>query len=186
MNKTQKLRQDVGERALGNAVAGFTLVELMVTVAVLAILITLAVPSFRDLLSNSRSATLTNELVFSLKLARSEAIKRGVFTEVCPRANAEAATCSASADDWSNGWVVRITEGCIDDCEVLYDSRQGVPSHEVRYSQTRVPFDRSGRLLGSIGGTFTICDPAVKTSARRVVLSGSGRTRLVRLEEGCA
>lgn len=186
MNKREKLRQDVGQRRLGNAVAGFTLVELMVTVAVLAILITLAVPSFRDLLSNSRSATLTNELVFSLKLARSESIKRGLRTEVCPRTTANAATCSASADDWSNGWVVRITEGCVDDCEVLYDSRQGVATHDVRYNQARVPFDRSGRLLGSIGGTFTICDPAVKASARQVVLSGSGRTRLVRLEEGCA
>lgn len=163
--------------------SGFTLIELMVTVAVLATLITIAVPSFRDLLSNSRSATLTNELVFSLKIARSESIKRGVRTELCPRKQGDTATCSTSASDWSNGWVARIVEGCTDNCEVLHDSRQGVPSHAVNYNQTRVSFDRSGRLLGSVGGTFTICDAKVSSSGRQIVLSGTGRTRLVKLSD---
>lgn len=175
-------RQDARHQPDRLGEGGFTLVELMVTVAVLAILITLAVPSFRDLLSNSRSASLTNELLFSLKLARSESIKRGVRTALCPRKDGDAPVCSTSVDDWTNGWVARVAEGCVDDCEVLHDSRQGIPSHAVRYNQTQVSFDRSGRLLGSVGGTFTVCDAKVGSSGRQVVLSGTGRTRLVKLE----
>lgn len=54
---------------------GFTLVELMVTVAVLAILSTIAYPSFQSTIRSNRVATTTNELIASLALARSEAIK---------------------------------------------------------------------------------------------------------------
>ena len=56
---------------------GFTLLELMVTVAVAAILATVAVPGFRDLIQNNRVTTQTNELVSALNFARTEAVKRG-------------------------------------------------------------------------------------------------------------
>ena len=56
---------------------GFTLLELMVTVAVAAILATVAVPGFRDLIQNNRVTTQTNELVTALNFARTEAVKRG-------------------------------------------------------------------------------------------------------------
>jgi type IV fimbrial biogenesis protein FimT len=61
---------------------GFTLLELMVTVAVLAILVTVGVPSFRDLIQNNRVTTQTNELVTALNFARTEAVKRGRAIEV--------------------------------------------------------------------------------------------------------
>ena len=56
---------------------GFTLLELMVAIAVLAILTTVAIPSFRDLIQNNRVTTQTNELVAALTFARTEAVKRG-------------------------------------------------------------------------------------------------------------
>ena len=56
---------------------GFTLLELMVTIAVLAIIATLGVPSFRELIQNNRVTTQTNELVTALNFARAEAVKRG-------------------------------------------------------------------------------------------------------------
>jgi type IV fimbrial biogenesis protein FimT len=71
---------------------GFTLLELMVTIAVLAILATVGVPSFRDLIQNNRVTTQTNELVTALSFARTEAVKRGRPIEV---------TVSQSAPGWS-------------------------------------------------------------------------------------
>ena len=56
---------------------GFTLVELMVTIAVVAILATVAVPGFRDLIRNNRVTAQTNEIVSALNFGRTEAIKRG-------------------------------------------------------------------------------------------------------------
>jgi len=61
---------------------GFTLLELMVTIAVLAILATVGVPSFRDLIQNNRVTTQTNELVSALSFARTEAVKRGRNVDV--------------------------------------------------------------------------------------------------------
>jgi len=75
---------------------GFTLIELMVTLAVLAILLTLAVPSFARLLAANRVSTETSELIASLNLARSEAARR-----------AQGVTLRAiNADDYSKGWRV--------------------------------------------------------------------------------
>ena len=62
---------------------GFTLVELMVTLTVLAILVGVALPSFRDMILNNRRTAIVNDLVSSLLLARSEAIKRGQPVSVC-------------------------------------------------------------------------------------------------------
>lgn len=64
---------------------GFTLIELLVTVAILAILLGLAVPSFRSLIENNRTQTAANNLTGALQFARSEAIKRGVATQICRR-----------------------------------------------------------------------------------------------------
>lgn len=82
---------------------GFTLVELMVTLAVAAVLLTLAAPSMADLLRSNRLAAANNTLVASLNVARAEALRRGRAITVC--ASADQRTCSAS-NDWATGWVV--------------------------------------------------------------------------------
>jgi type IV fimbrial biogenesis protein FimT len=61
---------------------GFTLLELMITIAVLAILVTVGVPGFQELIQNNRVTTQTNELVTALNLARTEAVKRGRHVQV--------------------------------------------------------------------------------------------------------
>lgn len=76
---------------------GFTLLELMVTIAVLAILTTIAIPNFRDLVQSNRVTTQANELVSALTFARMEAVKRG--------RNVRVAVAVANP-----GWTVTVTE----------------------------------------------------------------------------
>jgi len=63
---------------------GFSLVELMVTIAVLAILLAIGIPSFASLIASNRLTSATNELVAALQTARTEAIRRNVRVTVCP------------------------------------------------------------------------------------------------------
>jgi type IV fimbrial biogenesis protein FimT len=92
---------------VGNAISGLTLVELLVTIAVGTILLTAAVPSFREVIANNRVATQANTLVTALNLARSEAVRRGVRVAMCKSGSSTSSTpgCSTVAN-WEAGWLV--------------------------------------------------------------------------------
>lgn len=81
---------------------GFTLVELLVAVAVLAILLGTGVPSFVEMVRDSRIGGDANALARALHLARSEAVKRAEFVTVCPRGGSGGC---GGAGDWSDGWI---------------------------------------------------------------------------------
>lgn len=78
-----------------DSLRGFTLIELMVTLTVLAIVLGLAAPSLASLLASNRISTQTNEFIGALNLARSEAVRRG-----------QPVTLLAAADNYSQGWTV--------------------------------------------------------------------------------
>jgi type IV fimbrial biogenesis protein FimT len=86
--------------------AGFTLLELMVTVSLSAIILTMAVPSFTITIQNNRVTTQINDFVSTLNLARTEAIKRGTRITVCK--SPDASSCDTSASGWEQGWIVFI------------------------------------------------------------------------------
>jgi type IV fimbrial biogenesis protein FimT len=83
--------------------AGFTLFELMITVGVAAIILSIGVPGFTSFIANTRASTYTNDLVLALNLARGEATRRGVPVSVC--SSTDAVTCNGTAD-WTTGWIV--------------------------------------------------------------------------------
>ena len=96
-------------------ILGFTLVELMVTVAVVAILMAIAVPNMRSVIQNTRISNQINELTSDLNFVRSEAIKRGTDTTVssvtvCKSDNPTAATptCNTTALGWDMGRIIFI------------------------------------------------------------------------------
>ena len=82
---------------------GFSLIELIVTLSVASILMTLAVPSFSSFVKDNRLITQTNDFVTALNLARSEAIKRGDRVTVCK--SSDQVSCSGSGG-WNQGWIV--------------------------------------------------------------------------------
>ena len=86
-----------------NQQAGFTLTELIITIAIAAIVVAWGIPGYRVLVINNRAVVDTNDFMASLNQARAEAIKRGVGWRVamCP---GTAAGCSGAA--WGNGWIV--------------------------------------------------------------------------------
>jgi type IV fimbrial biogenesis protein FimT len=84
---------------------GFTIIELMVTLLVVAILVAAAIPSFREFTRNNRVIAAQNDLVTAMSLARSEAVKQSRAVTVC--ASADNATCSGDTN-WATGWIVTV------------------------------------------------------------------------------
>lgn len=93
------------KRRYGLSQPGFTLIELLVTIAVLAILIAAAVPSFTSLINANRLSTQANEMVATLQMARSEAVRLNTSVVVCR--STDGATCAA-AGRWDR-WITRVT-----------------------------------------------------------------------------
>ncbi|WP_295763463.1 GspH/FimT family pseudopilin [Undibacterium sp.] len=87
--------------------AGFTLIELMMTLSIAAVLLAIGVPSMRDLIRDARLSSQADLLLRSINAARMDAIKQRSNFKVCPAATPNSATaCSTLATDWTNGWIL--------------------------------------------------------------------------------
>lgn len=138
---------------------GFTLIELMITIVILAILISLAVPSFNSVIQGNRTLTLNDELSTAIQLARSEALKRRKNVIIC-RSNAAGNACE-DGTDWSNGWQVRQVSG---DLIRVWDA---TPSATVTGPSTGITFQSNG--LGKGAGIFEVQVDGCKDSKKRVI-----------------
>ncbi len=155
---------------------GFTLIELMVTLAVLAILLAWGVPAFREMLSNNRMAEAANRLVASLHYARTEALRRNRCVQV---------RAAGSPADWSQGWTVEADQSL--DCSgASYQTLRSEPGlgGSLTLSESggasSLVYRGDGALDSPTAGvTLDLCD-ADRTGekGRRIVINAAGRPSL--------
>jgi type IV fimbrial biogenesis protein FimT len=145
--------------------SGFTLIELMLTVMIAAILLGIAVPNFRDIIWNNRLTATSNDLLRSTQLARSEAVKRQARVVVCATADAMATQPACNYGAFSQ-WIVFVdTDGdwTVDSTEAVLD-RHGAPAASVN-----VRSDNDGLISYAPTG-FANPPSAGKTPSRYVVI----------------
>ncbi len=100
--------QRISSYSSAHAFRGFTLVELMVTVAITAVLTSLALPSMRSFIGKWQLSNALNSYNGSLQIARSEAVKRGRVTRMCRSANGTSCATDAPSNGWGTGWLVYV------------------------------------------------------------------------------
>jgi prepilin-type N-terminal cleavage/methylation domain-containing protein len=90
---------------------GFTLIELIVAVLVLAIVTTIGIPAFNDLIDQYRLSTIKDDINASHNFARSSAISLGTSVSLCGASNSELSAEGECSLDWSNGWIAYQIKG---------------------------------------------------------------------------
>lgn len=181
---------------------GFTLIELMVTLAIAAIVLTIGVPSFQSVIRNNQLTTRINSLVGAINLARSEAIKRDATdaataprprrVAICAKA-ASTNTCVSAGGktDWSNGWMVFLSYNASDlnittpntDILRIYDA---IPSgYTLKAASNFVAYDNTGtsRTLNSPSSNasnvaFALCYGSTTTYSRELTVASVGRAQV--------
>lgn len=139
--------------------AAFTLIEMMMAIAVMAVLLAVAVPSFTGIIRSQRVKTAAFDLQSSLVYARSEAIKRSSNVDLVP----------VSTSDWASGW--SIVAG-----STTLRTQQAFPSVSIAGPTANVTYQRSGRLTNTSAPSFTVkSSESDSTTARCVNVDLSGR-----------
>jgi len=159
----------------GHKARGFTLIEMMTAIFILAILVSLTIPSFREATLSSRLSGFANDIVASSQLARSEAIKRNVTVTLCASSDGE--TCD-DPDGWEAGWIVLADEGGAN--EAVVQHRPALPQ-EFRMVQTggvaSVLFPPT--VVADNEVTLTVCRAEPEGSQERVVTITAARNARV-------
>lgn len=160
---------------------GFTLLELMITVAILAILLAIGIPSFQSAIASSQLTNQTNRIVGALQQARIEAIKRNAHVVMCVSDDEE--TCD-STKSWASGWLIfqdANKNGAQDGGETILAVGQASPSSTTSVGNTNlkssIRYGADGQLVGVANGTIRVCKltRAVQDNARDIVLNRVGR-----------
>jgi type IV fimbrial biogenesis protein FimT len=140
--------------------AGFTLVEMLMTMAIAIIVLTIGVPSFRYVTNSNRIASELNGLLGDLQFARAEAIKEGINVTVCVSSNG---TSCSNSTAWQDGWIVftNSTNTVWRVQSPFSSSDTFVASNNV----SAVTFNRDGYAVGIANGTLLTLHDSTDTSA---------------------
>ncbi len=137
---------------------GFTLIEMMLTLVVLGILTTLALPSFSNLVARHRTKSAATDLYVALVKARSEAVKRNAAVTLAP-----------SAGGWQAGWQV------LDAGNIVLDAHEAAQGVTINGGPVNVVYQSSGRIVGNAAPVFMVSSLAASSYRQCVSASVSGR-----------
>ena len=159
---------------------GFSLYELIITIGVVALVMSLGVPSFGRMLANHRLKVEVDALFHAVHLARKESVVRRRAVTLCPSPDGQ--NC-VPGFDWSDGWILfvnldRDAPATRDAGEPLLQ-RFSVSSHN-QVAANRRSFSFRTTALRATNGTLIFCDKARRASPRALVVSYTGRPRVTR------
>ncbi|MDM3871262.1 GspH/FimT family pseudopilin [Porticoccus sp. W117] len=138
--------------------AGFTLIELMVTVAILAILVAVAVPAMTSFMNSNRLTAHTSALKQAIQYARSEAVAKNQNVSVC--ASSDGATCTGA---WNQGWIVRLdSDGTV--LRVWSGLSDSFSFNAAPPAAPGIVFSSTGESSGAVN--FILRDPTNTAAAR--------------------
>lgn len=150
--------------------SGLTLIELLVAVALFAILASLAAPNMKSFMRGNRLTAATNDLVTSLNLARSAAVKRATAIKICI-SNTTQDDCNTGTGNWENGWIIFIDDNGDDAIaaseKVLRVSRSLAGGTTIRSPQFASTITFNGDGSANAIGSFKICDEEANANRSR-------------------
>ena len=165
---------------------GFTLIEMIVTTVIMAILASAAVPSFTDTIRRNQVQAQADLLLSSLVTARSEAAKQNKPVTLCKSGNLSTCTTSGS---WEQGWLIfvdnngdgTLTAGSDKIVRKFRALPSGYRIHTNATAADWISYESTGSIRGSGGngaGNFRICDSeGTVENARQIIISITGRPR---------
>lgn len=160
----------------GRSARGFTLMELLVTLAVAAVFVAIAVPSYRATINRNSVATQVNDFLTDLNYARSEAVTRGMIVRMCKSTDG---TACATAGGWQQGWIIYTdvkndkNPTTADILRVAGALGGGTTLLGNSHVKNDIHFRANGFALGN-NGTIFACDND-GTNLTRIKISSSGR-----------
>ncbi len=150
---------------------GFTVIELLVAVAVAAIILALGVPSFTNVIKNNRLSTQANSIITAIAIARSEAAKLGQSVVLT------ATDGSDGNNEWGPGWKVTNTGGTT--TYLTQEALQGSSTLDSEGDFTTFTFSPSGWVDNA--DVFDLCDDRTGETGRQITLTATGRVSVANL-----
>lgn len=177
--------------------SGFTLIEVLVTLAVLAILISIAAPNFAGVIADNRLTTATNSFISAIALAKSEAITRKATIHLSGEPG------SPATNEWGSGWLIWVDLDSdfqpdpppAEEYIRVFPAASGSVVINSEPGLTKTGDDRatisfsSNGLRAASGANFnielTVCDGRPDEIGRKITISAIGRSNLERRFSGC-
>jgi type IV fimbrial biogenesis protein FimT len=159
--------------------AGFSLTELLITLALLGVVTGFTVPTFRTLQLDAVRTRQVNQFVQGIHLARSEAMKRNAVVSLCP--SRDASSCASGSTGWEAGWIAFVnvdgdSPAVRDSGEPLLQAYAPWTGGSHRGNRATLSFRAFGQ--SGVTATYVLCDARGSNAARAVIISQAGRPRV--------